>query len=652
MDSDFTSLTSLLPSQTLSPNLRRSIKITNRISTIFAILTISLMLFTVAQFGISISTLPTFLTVLVYVSVIVLNRFEFFNFSRILLCAYSPLAVFYISYMLKTEPNHTDILYYDGRILLLIFGVLPCLVFHTSEKFKLYSLLTLCFLCLALFDPVHELLGQGYYQKGFTGKSYYYINAVTIVAFVAISAAAFTLKTITERAQLQKDKANDELHQKNKELQAAISEIEAQNEEMLAQAEELRTNQEQIESANAIIQSQAAKLEEHNEQLEILVREKSQELVNANDELIKHNSELRQFSYTVSHNLRAPVARLLGLTGLLNSSKEVLSDEAKQIVAHIYDSSREFDIIIRDLNKIIDIRNELYRIKEKVILKDEFDQVIKLVRSQITPDMKFHTEFDQAPFLYTVRPVLNSILYNLLTNAIKYRSSQRSLEVQIRSKIMDGFIEVQVQDNGLGINLEAFKNDVFGLYKRFHTHTDGRGLGLYLVKSQIESLGGRIILDSALNVGTTFSVYFKIPESVEGQICFESEYGTIFYNARTNTAGMVWKQQPNSEQYRTLFNKCYEIVRLYNTPYWLSDLRKQGTIPLEDQKWMAEIILADAIQNGLKRIVGIYNPTQHNEDYRNLITKQVNRLGADISFFTSRKDAEEWIEAHFNGRVV
>lgn len=650
MDSDLTSPALSLPDQTLSPNLRRCIKITDRISSIFAVLTVGLMSVTVGQFGFSKSTLPTVLTATVYIAVVGLNRFKSFNLSRILLCAYSPLAVFYISYILKTEPHHTDILYYDGRILLLIFSTLPCLVFHTSEKFKLYGLLTLCFLCLALFDPIHELLGQGYYQKGFTGTSYYYINVVSIVAFLGIATATLTLKTITERAQLQKDEANDELNKKNKELQSAISEIETQNEEMLSQAEELRTNQEQIERANTIIQSQAAKLELHNEQLETLVREKSQELVKANDELIRHNSELRQFSYTVSHNLRAPVARLLGLTGLLHASKEDFSDDVKKIISHIHESSQEFDVIIRDLNKIIDIRNELYRIKEKVILTDELDQVMKLIRNQITPDMKFHTDFEQADFLYTVRPVLNSIFYNLLTNAVKYRSPQRSLDVHLRSKIRSGFIEIQVEDNGLGINLETFKHDVFGLYKRFHTHTDGRGLGLYLVKSQIESLGGRIEIESALNVGTTFSIYFKIPESVEGQVCFESAYGTIYYNARTNTAGMVWKQQPTTEEYRTLFKKCYEIVRLYKTPYWLSDLRKQGTIPVTDQKWMAENILVDAIQNGLKRIAGIYNPSQHNEDYRVLIANQGKKLGVQIDFFTSRKDAENWIEDHFIGK--
>ena len=79
----------------------------------------------------------------------------------------------------------------------------------------------------------------------------------------------------------------------------------------------------------------------------------------------------------------------------------------------------------------------------------------------------------------------------MLSNAIKYRSPQRSLFVSMQTKIVDGFVELEIKDNGLGINMETFGNDIFGLYKRFHTHTDGKGLGLYLVKSQVESLGGK-----------------------------------------------------------------------------------------------------------------------------------------------------------------
>lgn len=642
----FYSLFPALTEPNPTPDLSQSIKITNRISVILAILTVGVLAASIAMFGISVSTLPTILTAIVFTAVMVLNRFAFYNFSRILLCAYSPIAVFYISYILKTEPNHTDILYYDGRIFLLIFSILPCLVFHTREKLKLYGLLALSFLCLALFDPIHELLGQGYYQKGFTGSSYYYINIVSIAAFIAISGGALTLKVITERAQLQNEKANQELHNKNIELHAA-------NQEMMAQAEELRTNQEQLEKANEIIHNQTVKLEAHNEQLEILVRDKSQELLKANNELTKHNSELRQFSYTVSHNLRAPVARLLGLTDLLQKSDQNnFSDEIKKIIAHIHESSSEFDIIIRDLNKIIDIRNELYRLKEKVILTDEFNQVMRLIRSQTTNDMVFEVDFSKATFMYAVRPVLNSILYNMLTNAIKYRSPQRPLVVKLLSQIENNFIKLTISDNGLGINLESFGSNIFGLYKRFHTHTEGKGLGLYLVKSQIESQGGKIEVSSALNAGTTFTIYFKIPDKVEGQVCFESDYGTIFYNARSNAAGMIWKQQPTSEQYRILFTKCYEIIRLYATPSWISDLRKQGTIEIEDQKWMTGNILIQAIQSGLKRISGIYDPEQHNEHYRELISAQGKKLGVDIRFFQSRKEAEAWIEADLTAPAI
>ena len=109
---------------------------------------------------------------------------------------------------------------------------------------------------------------------------------------------------------------------------------------------------------------------------------------------------------------------------------------------------------------------------------------------------------------------------------------------------------------------------------------------------------------------------------------------------------MVWKKQPTSEQYRIMFSKCYEIVRLYGTPYWLSDMRKQGDISVEDQQWMVGNILIEAIRDGLKRIVGIYDPAQHNEDYRARIKSQTEKFGVDMDFFNSRKEAEDWIDEH------
>lgn len=636
--------------------LRQSLRITTRIASILGILTVLLMIIAVAMFGPSASTPFLALTALVFLAVVGLAKFGYGNLSRVILCIFPPLITLFITYLLKTSGTHTDILYYDSRFILVIFSITPCLVFSGQEKIKLYGLLGFSFLCLLLFDPLHELVGQGYYQKGFTGSSYYFINPISWIAFLGISTGALTLKIITEKAErrnevllAEKEKINIDLQHSNKELHQALSEIEAQHEEMIAQAEELKTNQEKLEDANVIIQHQRNELSDYNRHLEDLIKAKSEELIEANTELIKHNSELRQFSYTVSHNLRAPVARLLGLTNLLEIPKyNTLSEEIKKIILHIRESSHEFDSIIRDLNKIIDIRNELYKIKEKVILTDEFNQVMKLVQAQLTPEMNFHAEFNQAPFIYTVRPVLNSILYNLITNAIKYRSPHRPLSITLKTSIIDNFVVLEVSDNGLGINLDSFGHDIFGMYKRFHTHTDGKGLGLYLVKSQIESLGGKIEVSSTLNAGSTFSVHFKTPEKVEGQICFDSDFGTIFYNARTHTTGIVWKNHNTSEQYRAIFNKCLEILRIYNTPYWITDLRKQGKVEMEDQKWMLSTIFPEAIRNGLVRIAGIYDPSQHNEDYRARITEQAKIIGVELNFFQSSKGAEDWIEEHLS----
>lgn len=336
--------------------LLRNVKIANLIAVIFAILALVLLLATVWLFGTTVSTPFTLLTSLVYLSVIGLNRFGFINVGRILLCIFLPIVTLYITYRLKATGDHTDILYYDSRIILLASGLVPCLVFNTRERLKLYGTLAFSLLCLVLFDPIHETLGQGYYQKGFTSSSYYYINHISVVAFVAIAASALILKIISERAEEQNLRLIREKENINKSLQ--------------------QTNTD-LQLAYTIIQNQRNELTEHNRQLEQVVQEKGRKLIEANEELIKHNHELQQFSYTISHNLRAPIARLLGLTNLLAREHAEGSEETKKLVHLIKESSLEFDGVIRDLNKIIDVRNAFYRVKEKINFDAEFLQAKK-----------------------------------------------------------------------------------------------------------------------------------------------------------------------------------------------------------------------------------------------------------------------------------
>jgi len=308
-------------------------------------------------------------------------------------------------------------------------------------------------------------------------------------------------------------------------------------------------------------------------------------------------------------------------------------------------STRELDEVIKDLNKIIDIRNEIYGLREKVFFKDEWAIIYKTLQPSLKPDMRLEIDFQDAPFVYTVRPILNSILYNLTSNAIKYHSPNRPLVVTIKTRPEGDSVLLEVRDNGLGMNMEQVGNNVFGLYKRFHNHTEGKGLGLYLVKSQIEAVGGRAEVSSELNVGTRFIIHFKIPQEIEGQVCFENDAGKVFYNGRINCAGVLWKKEVSSTQYRAVFLKCLEIVRLYHTPAWMGDIRLQGLLSDDDQKWMVHEILPDGARNGLQRVAVVYDIEQRNDDYRQRMKDACMKHGLEVEYFTDIKDAEWWIES-------
>jgi signal transduction histidine kinase len=173
-------------------------------------------------------------------------------------------------------------------------------------------------------------------------------------------------------------------------------------------------------------------------------------------------------------------------------------------------STEELDEILKDISVIIDIRNEIYRIREKVYFADEVREALSLLDANIKPEYVFTTDFSAAPYILGVRPMVQSIIYNLLSNAIKYQSPNRPLNVRISSFTIPGTKTIlEVTDNGLGIDLPNQRENVFKLYKRFHSHVNGKGLGLYLVKTQVDALGGEIELESQLDHGTTFRIKFK-----------------------------------------------------------------------------------------------------------------------------------------------
>jgi signal transduction histidine kinase len=141
--------------------------------------------------------------------------------------------------------------------------------------------------------------------------------------------------------------------------------------------------------------------------------------------------------------------------------------------------------------------------EELVMLKSTLEKEIAETHARIVAD------FSACPRVKTVKPYLDSILMNLISNAIKYRHPERLPVINIQTSFVDGNVCIRIQDNGLGIDLHAYGDKLFVLYSRLHTHVEGKGMGLYLVKTQVTALGGKIEVESEPEKGTTFLVFLR-----------------------------------------------------------------------------------------------------------------------------------------------
>ncbi len=225
-------------------------------------------------------------------------------------------------------------------------------------------------------------------------------------------------------------------------------------------------------------------------------------------ELTQNNKDLKQFSYITSHNLRAPLSNLTGLLNLIEDL-HIEDIELKEILNGFSKSTNLLNDTINDLVKVIIIKDSPSIQKEQILTQVVFENVFNQLSVLISlkkPIIKM--DFESAPFLTINKSYLESILLNLMTNSLKYNDESRILKITISSKIIEDKVQIQFKDNGIGIDLDRNKDKIFGLYQRFHDYPDSKGLGLYLVKSQVESMNGKIEVDSKVGVGTTFKMTF------------------------------------------------------------------------------------------------------------------------------------------------
>lgn len=638
-----------LPTSKVPEPLRQSIYITNILASIFSVLTFFLFFILYLLFGWTTTSGYIISIAALFGLVFLINR-SYYDVGRLLFCLAPVYLTLAISlYGKETHPFQTYITYFDSRFIILVTTILPGVSFRLSERLKIWICLGSTFLCLILFDPIHNALGLGYFQRGFDAVSYYYINYITLICYFALLFGVVTLKGITEKAEEQAynalhklNEVNDQLVIKNSELIQLNHAMEVRTAMALQQQEEIKASRELVKEANRLISEQQEKLVKSNEVLEERVKETNADLIKTNDELVRHNNELRQFSYTVSHNLRGPVARLLGLTDLF--SKPISAEEREIIAQMIRKSGYELDEVLRDLSLIIDIRNDLYQVREKISFEEEYQKTRSILGDQIHPTYKIEVDFDKAPFVFSLRAMIQSILYNLLSNAIKYRNPEKELQISIKTVSSENNIILSVTDNGLGFNLEGQRENLFKLYRRFHTHVDGKGLGLYLVKTQVDTLGGKIEIETEINRGTTFTVTLPTPHDVSKQIFFESEAAQIYYDAGLNNTVIIWKRNITGTEYRRAFQAVLHTLKTYHTPGWIADLRLQGKVEAEEQIWFLNTVVPEAIRCGLKRIaaVGFKDPVR--KDYYDRMISRTSEQGIILRVFESLEEAVDWME--------
>ncbi len=234
-----------------------------------------------------------------------------------------------------------------------------------------------------------------------------------------------------------------------------------------------------------------------------------QDLKKQTNELLRSNAELEQFAYVTSHNLRSPVVNLQSLVGFFDDS-DLDNDENKFVFNKINKSVEQLNDTLNDLVEIVGKKKELSRPKEKIQFQEMMEKVKNSLEHEIDQyNAQITVDFSGAPQIYYLRSFLESILQNLLSNALKYSSPDRKPVITINTIRKNGYVLLTFSDNGRGIDLEKHREKLFSLYKRFHMDKTGKGMGLYLLKSQVESLGGEVNIDSKVDMGTTFYLYLK-----------------------------------------------------------------------------------------------------------------------------------------------
>lgn len=240
---------------------------------------------------------------------------------------------------------------------------------------------------------------------------------------------------------------------------------------------------------------------------ELILKQKLQ-LEEFNQHLENKNRQLSSFAHIASHNLRAPVSNLLILRDFYKEStdledKAMLFSKVETVIGHLNET-------LNELIESVKIQGNKDITHDSILFESVFDKTLVILDAQILGSKAVVTSnFSEIPNIEYPKLYMESIMLNLLSNSIRYRSPDRIAKIHFCTKINNNEIVLIVKDNGLGIDLKKHGHKLFGLNNTFHRHPDSKGVGLFMTKTQIETIGGSITVESEVDEGTTFEIILK-----------------------------------------------------------------------------------------------------------------------------------------------
>lgn len=236
--------------------------------------------------------------------------------------------------------------------------------------------------------------------------------------------------------------------------------------------------------------------------------EKEKELKRTLEIFSEQNKKLLNFAHIVSHNLRSHAGNFKMLLDIVETETE--GDARDESLRYLRMNSDDLSETIDNLKELVDIHSDLKPTKEHLNLCNYLNRMLNLLSEEfIRHKVEVKITIPDDVTVYFNPAYLESILLNFSTNAVKYSHPDKIPLIHYDFSYEEGYKVLSVSDNGLGIDLDKHGDSIFGMYKTFHRHSNSRGLGLFMSKNQVEAMGGKITVDSKVNLGTIFKIYFN-----------------------------------------------------------------------------------------------------------------------------------------------